>query len=267
MQNLLNIPFFLQDHLPHAWTYLLLFVRYTALFAMIPGIGGGMYGIHIRLPAIGALAYVSLISGPIAPLPSDWYLMLAHFTSEFMFGFMLGLIPAISIAGIQTAVQLTSGTMGLGAAQLMDPTMGISVSSLGRLLGDLFICIFLVLGGHYVVLYSASGLGKIIPGTFIVEAHSLQLLIQQTGYIFEIAVMISSPVIVALLLTQFVMGLISKAVPTVNIFIVSFPLTIGIGLILTMLSLPEIFVYMENQFGNIEKTVLAVSESNDIVEK
>ena len=41
--------------------------------------------------------------------------------------------------------------------------------------------------------------------------------------------MLSAPVMVALLLTQFVMGLISQAVPTVNIFIVSFPLTIGIG--------------------------------------
>jgi flagellar biosynthesis protein FliR len=77
------------------------------------------------------------------------------------------------------------------------------------------------------------------------------------------AVMLSAPVIVALLLTQFVMGLISKAVPTVNIFIISFPLTIGIGLLLTIAALPEMMVYMEKHFFKIDKLVVSVSESTE----
>lgn len=260
------IPTLIFENMPTIWTYLLLVVRYTALFLIIPGVGGGMIGLSVRMPAIMVFAYVTVLSSPLAPLPTDGVIMLARFVSELLFGFTLGLIPVVALAGVQTAAQLTSGTMGLGAAQLLDPNLGVSVSSLGRILTDSCICLFLVVGGHYSVLYAASGLGQIIPGTFMVEAHSIKIVIQQIGYIFDIAIMISAPVIVALLLTQFVMGLISKAVPTVNIFIVSFPLTIGIGLIFSMLSLPEIFVFMERRFDLIDKTVVAVTESNQFTE-
>ena len=54
------------------------------------------------------------------------------------------------------------------------------------------------------------------------------------------------------------MGMISRAVPTVNIFIVSFPLTIGIGLILTVLSLPEVLHYSTREILGLEQQVAAV---------
>ena len=72
--------------------------------------------------------------------------------------------------------------------------------------------------------------------------------------------MVSIPVIVALLLTQFVMGLISRTVPTVNIFIVSFPLTISIGLVVTVLAMPDIMVFIRREFAGLEGTLLALLE-------
>lgn len=256
MSDVLNLPIQLVEILPHVWTFLLLAVRYAALMMLLPGISGGAQGMTIRAPAIIVFAFVSLISGQISPLPENVITMLANVASEYLFGFMLGFVPALITAGVQTAAQLSTGTMGLGAAQLMDPNLGVSVSSLGRVLTDLVICLFLALGGHHVMIYAASGLGGVlVPGTFLVEEQSLQLVIHQTGRVFEIGVLLSAPVIVALLLTQFVMGLISKAVPTVNIFIVSFPLTIGIGLVLSVLSLPEIFTFAEREFNLMEQRI------------
>jgi flagellar biosynthesis protein FliR len=51
------------------------------------------------------------------------------------------------------------------------------------------------------------------------------------------------------------MGLISRAVPTVNIFIVSFPLTIGIGLILSLIALPEMIVLVTQHFDAVELSI------------
>jgi flagellar biosynthetic protein FliR len=70
-------------------------------------------------------------------------------------------------------------------------------------------------------------------------------------------VMISAPVIVALLLTNFVLAIISKAVPTVNIFIISFPLTVGVGLGISLLALPEVGHYISQQFLKIEPLLSA----------
>jgi flagellar biosynthetic protein FliR len=68
--------------------------------------------------------------------------------------------------------------------------------------------------------------------------------------------MIAAPVIVALLLTNFVMALISKAVPTVNLFIISFPLTIAVGLGISIIALPEVVYYLTEQYRRLEHLLL-----------
>jgi flagellar biosynthesis protein FliR len=252
------------ERLDLIWTFLLLAIRWAGMMLVLPGIGGGERGMQIRVAAILVLSYASLVTSPMAALPADFFIMLAMASSEFLLGFGLGVIPAIIISGLQTAGHLTSTKMGLGAAQLVDPTLGINVTSVSRLLGDLGVLLFLFIGGHHVIIYAVSGMGGVlVPGTFVVGANSLDVFISQTAHIFRIGVMVSAPVVVALLLTQFVMGLITKAVPTVNIFIVSFPLTIGIGLILTVISLPDIYIYMQRQLVGIENLVLAVT--SDVV--
>ncbi len=241
------------------WTFLLLTTRYTAMFSIIPGIGMGSKGLRVRMAGILVLSYASALASPVAPLPETMVGLMSSAFSEGILGLVLGLIPTMIVAGVQTGGMLSSTTMGLGAAQLVDPTLGVNVNSLARIMGDLVVLLFLLLGGHYVLVYAASGLGgAIVPGTFLVNEDSTRLLINRSGDIFRVGAMISAPVIVALLLTQFVMGLITKAVPQVNIFIVSFPLTIGIGLVLTGLSLPDILVFVEREIVGIENTVLVL---------
>ena len=249
------------------YTFLLLVVRYTGMFLFLPGLGQGMQGLIVRMPAVLVLSFASMFAGPLAPPPTNWVVMFAAVVAELLLGSILGYIPAMIISGLHAAGQMAATTMGLGAAQLIDPGLGITVPSLGRIFGDMAICVFLLMGGHHLLIYAAAGLGgEIVPGSYLVGESSIAMLIERTGNIFLMGVMISAPVVVALLLTQFVMGLISKAVPQVNIFIVSFPLTIGIGLVLSMLSLPEIVVYVQRELGTIEKSVAQVSVDSTHIE-
>lgn len=266
MQELLIFPVKILENLDSVYTYILLVLRYGSLFIFLPGISQGDRGKMVRIPAVMVLAYASFLSSQTATLPENWILLGTSFFSELVFGSLLGFIPALLLAGIQLAGQLSATTMGLGAAQLMDPTLGISVSSLGRIMSDVMICIFLLIGGHYIIIYAAAGLGGVIvPGTFIVGANTVDILIEQSSQIFSIGVLLSAPVIVALLLTQFVMGLISKAIPTVNIFIVSFPLTIGIGLVLASLTFDEITVFMDSYWYGMEKQIIKIVSNSEIV--
>jgi flagellar biosynthetic protein FliR len=47
------------------------------------------------------------------------------------------------------------------------------------------------------------------------------------------------------------MGIISKAIPTLNIFVVSFPLTIGVGFAISILALPEVGLLLEREVNEI----------------
>ena len=242
------------------WTFILMFVRFQALMMLLPGIGEGQRGLLIRMPAVLLLAAVSMATSPLATLPEDWGGVIVSITGEFLLGSLIGMIPIMLISAVQTAGHLASTSMGLGASQLIDPTLGISVTDLSRLYSDLTVIMFLLLGGHHVMIYGVAGLGgTIVPGTFLWNATTTQYLIDQSAAIFKLGFILSSPVIAALLLTQFVMGLISRAVPTVNIFIVSFPVTIGIGLVLSILALPEVMNVLKNEMTSMESGVEVIS--------
>ena len=255
----LEITRYITENMDVVWTFLLLVVRHTALISLLPGIGMGSKGIGVRTAGIITFSYAAVLSSPTVALPDTWMLVISQAFSELLLGSLIGFIPAMIISGVQMGAQLSSTTMGLGAGNLVDPTLGVNVTSIAKLFGDLVVALFLLSGGHYVVFYAISGLGgEIVPGTFLLSENTVGLLINRTGDIFRVGVMISAPVIVALLLTQFVMGLISKAIPTVNIFIVSFPLTIGIGLILSALSLPDVATFVSKELIGIENSVAVV---------
>jgi len=255
----LLIPGKIVENLGVVWTFILLVVRFTALLIVIPGLGQGLGGTLVRTPAILVLAFSSMFSSPLAQVPENWTVLVLQIASEFALGAVLGLIPLLIVSGVQTAGYIASTTMGLQASQLIDPTLHISIPDIARVYGDLVVVMFLLTGGHHVAVHAAAGLGgQLIPGTFVPAGGSFGLLLEKSGDVFRLGVMLSGPVIVALLLTNFVMGLITKAVPTVNIFIVSFPLTIGIGLILSALVLPELVQIVTRELLSLESSALTV---------
>lgn len=255
------------ENLGLIWTFMLLCSRFAGFFTLVPGIGMGERGLMIRAPAMLVFALTAMVSSPQAVLPDNPVMMGAILLSEYMFGVIIGMIPMIVVAGVQTGIQLASTTMGLGMGNLMDPTLGIQVSDISRIVGDITVVLFLMLGGHHVVLHAVSGMsGSIVPGSFFITDFTIDLLIDRTATIFSFGVILAAPVIVALLLTNFVMGLITKAVPTVNIFIVSFPLTIGIGLILIVLSLPDMSTEIIRQISGIENQVIEVVRDTKTVQ-
>jgi flagellar biosynthetic protein FliR len=246
-------------NIDRTFTFFLLVVRFSTALFLLPGLGSSARGIVIKYPLILMFALLSCITSPVVKLPTDLALMLGMFISEGMLGACLAAVPLVMIAAIQNAGQLASTSMGLQAGALMDPTTGTQISELSRILGDLAILAFLFVGGHHVILYGVSGLGgQFIPGTFLIGEATLDYYINATAAVFNYGLLFASPVVVALLLTNFVMGLVSKAVPTVNIFIISYPLTIGIGLILMMLMLPEVLRAFEPMLTSLESIVLVI---------
>jgi flagellar biosynthetic protein FliR len=162
-------------------------------------------------------------------------------------------LPTLIIAGVQTGGQLASTSMGLGAGQLMDPTLQTSTTQLARIFSDLLVISFLLMNGHHILLYVASGLGdQIVPGTFVLGVNSLDVLVRQSGVVFELAVLVSAPVVVAILMTQFILGICTKLVSQLNIFIISFPLTIGLGLILSAIVFPMFLQVGSRYLGELD---------------
>ncbi|MFN4895829.1 MAG: flagellar biosynthetic protein FliR [Pseudomonadota bacterium] len=240
--------------LDYAWTFLLLSMRYMVFFMLVPGIGGGMMGMAIRYPATLVLALVSFSPTTLAAVPQDMVVMMAQMVCEVCLGAAVAMVPLMVISGAQVAGHVASGTMGLNGAQLFDPTSQGPLADLSRIYSDIAVLVFLLIGGHYVAISELSGISSTIkPGTFILSDTGIGALIDHSARIFQVGCLIAAPVIVALLLTNFVMGIISKAIPTLNIFVVSFPLTIAVGFAISILALPEVGVLLQREISEIPR--------------
>lgn len=233
------------------YTFILLFSRYAGFFLVVPGIGG-MVGMSLRIPATILMAIASTKVSLKAVFPESIGVMVADIGFEFLMGMIIGFIPLMIVSGAALATQLASNMMGLNASNIIDPASGNAVGALTKIIEELMILVFLIVGGHYVLIEIVAGVdSEIAPGVFRLDESILEFLVKRVGHIFEAGVILSVPVVVSLLLTQFVMGLISKAVPSINIFIISFPITIGIGLILISMSLPEMAKIITDEFNSI----------------
>jgi flagellar biosynthetic protein FliR len=256
---LYTVPQILLQRLDVGWTFVLLLMRHVTFLMVAPGVGGGFMGIALRYPAAVVLTLAAFNIQAAVPVPASLFSMTTQLASEVLLGAVVGMVPILIVTGAQTAGHVASGTMGLNGAQLVDPTTQTSMPDLARLYGDLSVLIFLLLGGHYVAIYQLARLeGSVKPGSFLLSEQGLAALVDQSAGIFQMGCMIAAPVIVALLLTNFVMAIISKAVPTVNIFIISFPLTIAVGLGISILALPEVINYLSRQFMRLESLLVAV---------
>ena len=70
------------------------------------------------------------------------------------------------------------------------------------------------------------------------------------------ALSLALPVIAALLITNLGLGVLTRAAPQLNIFAVGFPITLMIGLIAAMLSVPFFLPIFEGLVGEVVTMLL-----------
>ena len=214
------------------WTWALLFMRCLGMIEIVPAIGTSQIPRVFRVLLTFSLSVLILASGLRCALPTTLAHGLVLLVSEFLLGVALGLIPAIIINGVGVAGQVISGSIGLGQANMMDPSLG-HTAILSRLQVMLATIVFLAIDGHHVVIKAVSGMiGNMPIGGFAPDFQTFYLLLYNLKSSFEFAIMLAAPMLVTALCVNFVLGLITKFVPQMNIFIISLPIGILVGLYL-----------------------------------
>lgn len=239
------------------WVWFLGFARISGLLNSLPGIGTDEISPSLRVFAAMALAIPVCLINTEIPTPDGF--LEASFTVivEFALGYILGFIPSIIISGLSLSGQVSAGAMGLAQANMMDPTLGGSVAVIGRMKSLIGTIVFLTLDGHHVLLQAAYGV-SVDPGfgRITISPDTAWMLLERFKDSFEFALVIAAPIISTLLVTQFVLALITKFVPQVNIFIVSLPLTILVGLFIINYCIPGIIQHTAEKFTYLEDAAL-----------
>ena len=165
--------------------------------------------------------------------------MLLLIAQQVVIGLSLGFAVRVVFAAVEFAGEIIGLQMGLNFAGFFDPLSATTATATSRFFGTMVAWLFIVMNGHLLVIgalmhsFTAFPVGP-EPFAFLREMQP-----QKWGAeIFSTGLWIALPLVTMLLFINLVLGTISRVAPQINIFAIGFPVTLGVGLIGLVMTLP-----------------------------
>ncbi len=221
---------------PFIWPFL----RVLALFTAMPVLGTRTVPARVRIGLAALVAFAAQPTLPaVAPVPLDSPLAFALVVQQVLIGLALGFAVRVAFAAIEFAGELVGLQMGLNFAGFFDPISAATATATSRFFGTTIAWLFIVINGHLLVIaalaqsFTAFPVGP-EPFAFLKAAMPWRW----GAEIFSTGLWIALPLVAMLLFVNLVLGAISRVAPQINIFAVGFPVTLGVGLLGILLTLP-----------------------------
>lgn len=172
---------------------------------------------------------------------------------ELCVGLVLSFVMQLFFTVVQLGGEIIDAQMGLNMAQVYDSSSQVNMTVTASLLHVLMVLAFFAENGHYTLLRIALASGEVLPyGTASLGEAVSGGMVEVFAACMVLAIKLALPVLAAELLGELGMGILMKAIPQINAFVINMELKILIGLVLLLLFLTPI-----NEFLlDMEQTML-----------
>jgi flagellar biosynthetic protein FliR len=240
--------------LVNAWLWP--FFRIAAVMTAAPVFANRAVPVRVRL---GLAVGLTMVIVPLIPdMPSVEPVSmqgLAIALQQVLIGLALGFSVRLVYAALEVAGQQIATLMGLGFASLVDPQNGIEVPVVSHFYILLTTLVFLGLNGHLVMVRILAESFTALPvGPTGLSPESFFMIAERMGWLLSAALLIALPAMAALLIVNLGYGVMSRAAPQLNIFVVGFPITLAFGFTVMLLTLPGMIALVDRL---IEQTLHA----------
>jgi flagellar biosynthetic protein FliR len=141
-------------------------------------------------------------------------------------GAMIGYMARLILVAVEAGADMINMQMGLSSAMVLDPGTQTQVSILEKLFGLFGVLLFIQLGGIYWLFQAFMRSFEIFPiyatSLPLAKLVNMDYLIELTSNVLYMGLQIASPVLLATLGQDIILGIISKTAPQVNVFQLSF---------------------------------------------
>lgn len=248
----------------HWFGFLLIFIRTVCVLVTFPvtSYQGIPHLIKVWLAAV--VAYLLFISGSIS-LPSaanlHTFSIIMAIGSEVAAGLLMGFAVLMVINGFRMAGQFIDIKMGLAAAGIFDPQFGSTTTLISQFYYLFAIMIYLAIYGHHHLFMALGESFSVIPlGQMSWSGAALDLFLQKFGQVWLLAFQVSAPVVATTVITDISLGLISKTVPQLHVFLLGMPAKIFLGLLIVYVTLPYLSVLADESLQRISPFLLSLLE-------
>lgn len=227
-------------------------IRVGALLSVAPVFGSRLLPRRVRLTLALVLTWVVVPLVPpipaIEPISPAGLLVTAQ---QMLIGLIMGFMLRLAFAALEVGGEFLSVQMGLGFASLIDPQNGGPMPVLSHFYDITGTLIFLSLNGHLILIEMLVHSFQTLPiGNENLSPGVFWKLVGWGSQMFAGAVLITLPAIASMLVVNLAFGVMTRASPQLNVFAVGFPITLLLGLVIVLFSLPSLLPQLQQLFDS-----------------
>lgn len=245
--------------------FLLIFMRMSGFIVLNPLFGreGVPKTLQAGLVFIFAVLIYGLEGGRV-DIPNTNIQLMVLMLSEFMVGAFVSFVMQLFFSIPATGGSIMDAQIGFAMAQAYDPTSGATITVSSHLFNAMMILSFFIADGHLTLIRLFMTSGDMVPyGNVLIGEKNVLLLVEIFIECMLISVKLTMPVLAAELLGQVGMGVLMKAIPQINVFVINIDLKVLIGLTLLFFFTPAIMEFLFDaeilMMNYVRETLLSIS--------
>ena len=209
----------------------------------------GGIGLVLALPLAEPLA--GTMTADAALTATQLLLLMAK---EVLAGLILGLLIGVPFYAAEVAGDVLDLQRGATMAQVIDPTSGGTVSITATLLSLVMIAVFFASGGQGLMMEAIYDSYRLWPADAMLPAFSAEtpaLLLGLVDAVLSLGLVLVGPLVIALLVTDLVLALLSRASPQLNAFDLSLAVKNLIVALLMTLYAAFLIAYLRDDLARL----------------
>jgi flagellar biosynthetic protein FliR len=211
--------------------FFLLFSRISGMFAFFPFYSHTAVSMVVKTSFAFYLTILFFPAVTLDYIPINISEIALMVVSEFMLGFIAGLVlnlvfGALGLAGMQIGM-----VMGFSMASVMDPSTGTNSPIIANILTLIALMMLLAFDGHHLILlFLDKSMGSITLGGFYPKPFMWDYLSAGVTHMFVMGFIISFPIMALSILADVIFGMLMKTMPQFNLLVVGFPIKIFLSI-------------------------------------
>ncbi len=237
---------------------LMVFARMCGMILFNPFLSRKSIPAAVRagLAFVIALMVAGFLDYDVTAFAGHILLFMAVCAKELLIGFFAGFILQLFLSGVLIAGGIADYQMELSMAQIYDPQTSTSIPVTGTLYNLLYTASFFACNGHLtfvrLIVYSYEILP---PGAELVGTAGWEYVTMLFGQILILALKIAFPVLAVELVAETALGILMRAVPQIDVFVVGLQLKVLVGLAFLTLVMPQTFDLLDDMLDQMFRCV------------
>jgi len=229
---------------------ILVLLRISMIMSFIPVLSHQSIPMQIKVGFIITVTVVVLpvVLDTIPPVPADPILYAVLGLQELVIAGMLSLLAQLIFTAVQFAGQIMSYQVGMAIANVFDPSTQSQGAVTGTFVSVLAMLLWLATNTHLLFLQAMIDSFTLLPPGQPWTFSGWEMISSATSAMFVLAIKLVAPVMILVFFVYVALGLVSRAVPQIQVFFVSFPITIGVGFLVFALAFPTFIHMVEGAF-------------------